>query len=202
MKPVDIADHSNLKKSNAFRKNIFDSIDFNCVKEQLNLTENGEIILLEVESGIIIGSAMSKCIKIEKYDFTNTLLDYGINEYDKTEDDVTCSKFYLQKFEPESKLVKNFLINDEIEEWCLLIPIIQIYPFTTYVYKYEHFIGDLKDTTCDVLSDDDVRIFSDKAVLVATEKDMELRKSETKELFAAATAKLHKLADCILNRVK
>jgi len=145
---------------------------------------------------------MSKCIKIEKYDFTNLLLDYGIDEYDKTEKDVICSKFLLQKLQPESKLVKISIIKHEVEKKCVSYPDVQIIPFTTSLHKYEISVGELKDTTCDVLSDEFVKIISYKAILVATEKDMELKKSESKDLFATVTEKLHKIADYILNRVK
>lgn len=199
MKPVEIPNHPYLKELNAFRKKIFDNINLNCFKDQLNLSENGEIVLLEVEAGIIIGSAMSKCIKIDKYDFTNTLLDYGINEYDRTEHDVSCLKYFLQTLEPESKFAKNSIVNEDLEQQCSFYPTILMYPFTTFLNKYKHLAGDLKDITCGVLSDKDVQIFSYKAVLIVTEKDMELKKSESEDLFAAVTEKLHKLVDCILS---
>ncbi|KAL7012476.1 hypothetical protein ACKWTF_014868 [Chironomus riparius] len=145
---------------------------------------------------------MSKCIKISQYDFANLLLDYGFDEDAKSEENVYCAKFNLQKLVSDSKIAKISVIKPEIENRCEYYSIISVYPFTSTIQMYQVLVGELQDTTCGSISQQFMKILAYKSLLIAVEKDQELKKIEIEELYANVEEKLSQFADCVLQRVK
>ncbi|KAL7012511.1 hypothetical protein ACKWTF_014896 [Chironomus riparius] len=171
------------------------AINHNCVKEKLNLPENGEKSLLKIESKVLLALAKSKCIKSDLIEFLEIFLKILVPNYFNTEENVVCIKLELQKLEPTSKLVENFTNNGtECSTYN------NIHPFGIYRWDYEMTVGLLNETTCGVLTEDIVNVIDYKTFLVANEINEELKRSEIQELFAMATEKLQELADCILKK--
>ena len=189
------------EKSNFYKKlvKVEDTVDQECVKEKINLRENGDKTLLEVEAKILITSIKSKCIKINTLEFANIFLDFSVDEHQKSKTYINCAMFALKKLDPTSKLAKNFTNNQESEESCKGFSS-EIYPFSKVVHRYQKSVSSLNVAACG-LSDNEVDLISNKIVLLAVEKDEELKNNEAKELFGIVTDKLHKLADCILKRL-
>lgn len=158
--------------------------------------------LLSAEAKIIIGSAMLKCIETNQYDFANLLIDYGFDFYEKSEKAVYCANYNLQKLKRDSKFARIYDRKPEFESKCQYYPIISIYPFTSIIHRYEDSVGELKDTACGIISKELVQIFSFEVLLVAIEKDKELKRIEIKEIFALINDKLPRFADCIIQRLK
>ncbi|KAL7012480.1 hypothetical protein ACKWTF_014872 [Chironomus riparius] len=180
-------------------KNLEDSIDQECVKEKLNLSENGNKALLEVEAKILITSVKSKCIKIDTLDFVNVFLDFAVKEHQKSKMYIQCAMSALKKLEPTTKLVPNFINVQESEKVCKGFSS-EIYPFEKDVTRYQKSVSSLNEAACR-LSDNEVDVISNKMILISVEEDEELKASEAKQLFGEVTAKLYKLADCILKRL-
>ena len=170
-----------------------DAIDTDCVKEKLNLPEFGDKTLLDVEADILIASAKSKCIKIDPIAFADLFVNFAAWDYESSD----CARHKLHELEPTSKLAQFTRIDKKLE--CKNYSS-RLDPYRTY--RYEASIGRLNESTCGVLNKENVDIISHKTLLISLEKDEELKKIEMKERFALATEKLHKLADCVLERLK
>lgn len=170
-----------------------DTIDGECVKEKLNLPENGRKAVLEFEATILIASAKSKCIKTSIFDFGETFLNFTVRQRPTTEDYIFCTKYKLQKLESTNAIEEN-------EKRCEN-HYIYIDDYTMLEWKYDRANGPLNETTCGAFTHDIVEIISYKTALLAVEEDKDLKENNMKELFTYATDKLHKLGDCILERI-
>jgi hypothetical protein len=175
------------------------TIDYDCVKEKLNLPENGDKILLEVEAFILIASAKSKCIRVDLPEFSELFIDYAVDNRQRYDAHFFCAREKLEKLEPTSKLVVMTSYDKSEESDCDYRSIL-IHAFHDGSYKLA--VGRFNETSCGVLTDDIVKVIIYKTTLLASVKDKELKSSETKDLFNYATGKLHNLADCILDRIK
>ncbi|XP_070489865.1 balbiani ring A 67 kDa protein-like [Chironomus tepperi] len=176
-------------------------INYDCVKEKLNLPENGENALLEVEAKIVIASAKSKCITVDSLEFSELFMDFAIENDQRSERYYSCAKYKLHNIEPTSKLAINYAKDEFNEKFCKNYDI-QIPVLSNLAFSYDMKIGELNETTCGVMSFDIYNEISIKTTLLFNEKDKDIRITETKNLFNYATDKLHKLADCILERIK
>jgi hypothetical protein len=184
-------------------KKVEADIDQECVKEKLNLPENGAKAFTKAEATLIIASAKIKCIKVDSTTFLDDFLKYAVPKTHIKQSDVTCAKYYLQKVEPTSKLAKLPRSDRDYEEYCTrsFLQTLQIYPD----YGLDRYIGKeaiLNESTCGLLTEQDVYINKHKTILLAFEMDEELKKSEGSALFAEVTDKLQKISDCFFERVK
>lgn len=100
------------------RAKIEETIDHNCVKEKLNLAENGFSVLLKVEADILIVSAKSKCIKIDTINFAETFLNFTVEAHNKKEKMVNCAKYKLYEFESTSVLDEKSKNDQDYEINC------------------------------------------------------------------------------------
>jgi len=178
-----------------------ETIDYNCVKEKLNLPENGEIVLPEAEARILIASAKSKCIKVDPVEFSNLFIDFAIERGYKLDRYYVCAKFKLQELEPTSKLAVTSSSDELHKEHCSYYDI-NLQPYSVPTWTYKEQVGRLNETTCGVVTDEFEDLISLKTVLVFDEQDKELKVRETMKLFNEISEKLQKLSDCILKRIK
>ena len=177
-------------------KKLESDIDQECVREKLNLLENGSKALLKLEATLIIASAKTKCIKVDTTIFFDDFLKYAMPKTDFSDRIVTCAKYKLQRIEPTSKLAKLPSSDRDYEKYCKR-SLGQPYPYTMLNYN----IGSgakLNELTCGVFTKQDVDVIKYKTMLLAIEKDEEIKKSEVKALLAEVTDKLQKLSDCFL----
>lgn len=198
---ADTNSDNNLKTSLKKLTKLIDNVDNTCTKQELGLEENGNQTLLPVESTILIASAMSKCIKIDHFDFSNLFLDFAIQDYYKSSESIYCTQYHLQKLEPESKLARISKFTDEFKLKCLFYGRVNIHSFSDTINSLEKSVGNL-DGTCAEVSDEFRTLVSYKALLLASEQNEELKRSEMKNLFDNVTNKLHIIANCILSKVK
>ena len=175
------------------------TIDYNCVKEKLNLPEFGDKLLLEVEALILIASAKSKCIKVDLQEFSELFIDFTFDEGFRYDAHFFCARQKLYELEPTSKLAV-MTSYDKSDVFDCDYRSISLNSF--YNEDYNDAVGRFNETTCGVLTDDIVNVIIYKTTLLADLKNKELKISETKDLFKYATSKLHKLADCVLERIK
>ena len=170
-----------------------ETIDQDCVKEKLNLPENGHKALLEVEAIILITSAKSKCIK-NIFDFGEAFLNLVVQESQRTEDHVSCARYRLQYQESTTAT----LSSDENDEYyrCLGYNTdIDAYAIPEWAFERENESG------CGAFSYDTIERISCRSILLTIEKDEELKKKNMKEVFKYASENLQKLADCTLARI-
>ncbi|KAL7037943.1 hypothetical protein ACKWTF_009405 [Chironomus riparius] len=173
------------------------NVDSECIKEKLKLSEFGTTTLLQEEAAILIASAKSKCNLIN----FRGILKSIINSADGRSWDSRCSKYYLHKLEPTSKLA-NYSNDDSenIEDSCKNYKPL-IYLYRTLVTKYENAIGKLSETTCGLVTDEFLKAISYKTILLNAEEDEAIKNSEMEELLSSVIEKLHRLADCVLKNV-
>ncbi|CAG9805776.1 unnamed protein product [Chironomus riparius] len=173
------------------------NVDSECIKEKLKLTEFGNTTLLQEEAAIFIASAKSKCNLIN----FKSILKSIINSVDGRSWDSGCSKYYLHKLEPTSKLA-NYSNDDSenIEDSCKNYEPL-IYLYRTINIKYENAIGKLTETTCGLVTDEFLKAISYKTILLKVEEDEAIKNSGMEELLSSVIEKLHRLADCVLKNV-
>jgi hypothetical protein len=175
--------------------------DHECVKEKLNLPENGAKTLLKVEATLIIAASKSKCIKVDTTTFIDDFLNFVVAKHQLSDKKVECASYKLQKIEPTSKLVRTPNNDKDYEKFCEYFHE-KISQYATIFYNYENIVGKMNESTCGVFTKQDMDAISFKTMLLANEKDEELKKSEGSALFADIINKLQKLSDCIYERIK
>jgi len=178
-----------------------ETIDYDCVKEKLNLPENGDLALIEVEATIIIASAKAKCIKVDPVEFSDLFFDFAVEDGQRNAIPFACAKYKLQRLEPTSKLAVTSSSDESRKKHCRHVTI-SLHPYSIPMWAYTDQVGALSETTCGVMTGEIFDIISLKTMLVFSEKDKNLKINETKELFRFVTDKLHKLADCFLERIR
>ena len=179
-----------------------EAIDYDCAKKNMNLAENGDKSLLYIEAIFLFASANSKCIKIDPIEFSELFLDLSVAKDERSEDYVACAKYELQNLEPTSKLAKISSIDEVHKNNCSHFDIsLHTYNAPLLLYRERVYLK-LNETTCGVVTQEFIDVITYKTILLASEKDEELRNSEISELFTTVTGKLHKLADCILERIQ
>ncbi|KAL7012478.1 hypothetical protein ACKWTF_014870 [Chironomus riparius] len=188
IKSIKVEDH--------ITKKVEADIDQSCVKQKLNLPENGAKTLIKVEATLIIAAAKARCITVDKTIFLDDFLKYAIPKNELSDQIVTCAKYKLHKIEPTSKLAKLSKNDQDYEKYCDYSDR-QTYPYT--ILKYNIGSGaNLNKSTCGVFTEQDVEVNKYKTILLANETDEELKKSEGEALLADVTDKLQRLSDCIL----
>ena len=175
------------------------AIDHNCVKEKLNLSENGDKAFVEPEATILIASAKSKCINVDPLEFSNLFIDFALEDGHRHERYYSCARYNLQKLEPTSKLAVTSSSDEGNEKYCRHVGI-SLHPYSIPSIGYEDSVGPFERTTCGVLTGEIEDVVTLKTMLLYDVKDKELKINETKDLYNLVTDKLHKLADCILER--
>ena len=133
-------------------------------------------------------------------EFVDNFLKFAIEDEQKTETYVNCAMIKLKKLDSTSKLARNVINDQNSEERCKYYSTV-IYPYSNIIERFKRSVGALNETTCGSLSDAEIDLFTVKTLLIAVEKDEELKKSEAEKVFAVLTEKLHKLADCVLKRL-
>jgi len=88
-----------IPETNAYKKYI-KNINFDCLKEKLNLPENGGKSVTKLEGRIVVSSAYLKCFQEDEVELLNFLtIELGLN---KDEELNTCTQLKLTKFDPTS----------------------------------------------------------------------------------------------------
>ena len=181
--------------------NIENDTEYDCVKEKLKISDFGNKTLLKEEASILIASAKSKCSVLEFKSLLKTFFESVVEESRKSFYHIMCSKYKLQKSELTTRLA-NFS-NEDIEyilERCENYKS-NIRYYSTILYKYEKAVGKINETTCGLLTYEDLNIISYKTFLLDAEEDETVKSSEMEELVSSVIEKLHRLADCILKNV-
>jgi hypothetical protein len=174
-----------------------EAIDQECIKEKLNLPQNGHKAIMEHEATVLIVSAKSKCIKTSLFDFGEAFLKFVVPKSDRTENDTFCVKYKLKNLESNATLSNNDDEKTRCEHYLFEI---NIYSSLQWDYAKEN--GHIIESTCEVFTYDIVDMISYRTLLLSVEKDKDIKENGMKELFEYATDKLHKLADCILERIE
>lgn len=175
-----------------------DSFDYDCVREKVNLPQNGAITLLEIEARIIIASAMSKCIKYDILEFSEIFFNLEVSANARTEESIACANFKIENPEasskPESNSVNDF---DDLNACNVYFEFLD-----DPLYKYESSVNKLNESSCGTLTKIDVDAIKYKIILLASDEDQESKYKNIKILFENAVEKLHEFADCVLKSVK
>lgn len=182
-------------------KKLVDNIDVECTKDKLNLLENGDLTLLYNDATILIVSAMSKCIKIDQFEFSKLFLDFVVDQDQKSEESVYCSKVNLKELEPSSELAQISKVRREYDRECQFYSHPDIHQYSITLYGLEKSFGGLTGT-CFEIPKKFENLISLKTIVLASENNKELKKREAKKVFASMTEKLDKLANCVLEKVK
>ena len=106
-----------LEKLNEKKKGTLDevdSMDMDCVKAFFKFPENQKMILNEMEQMVFIMGAKLKCSNEE------LSLQFNITSFEKegTRLYLNCLKYHLQVLEPTSKLIENFVIDEDDIKKC------------------------------------------------------------------------------------
>lgn len=134
-------------------------------------------------------------------EFVDNFLKFAIDDDQKSETYVNCAMIELKKLDPTSKLARNVINEQNSDMKCKYYSTV-IHPYANILERYKRAVGDLNEATCGgALSDAEMDLITVKTLLIAVEKDEELKNSEAEKLFAVSTEKLHKIADCILKRL-
>lgn len=174
-------------------------IDSKCVKEKLNLDIYGDIQLVDVEDRIILASAELKCLKTDLNNFSKLFLDFIAKTYFVSKNFIPDSSYVLSKLEPNYELVKNYNGSSKIsvDEYVAY--------FTEYrepYFDFKDLVGTMEEATCGVFLKYDYIKYTLKLDLLAFEENEEIRLNELKKLANEVTPKIHKIADCLIAKLK
>lgn len=175
------------------------NIDFNCINDELKVSENGDKILNVAQMATLGMIGITKCQKdkseLEVIDeYLQTAMDLYqlvLLAYDRS-----CFIKELQKIEPSSKLVENF---DENEDQCAdAVDFERISKKKAGITRYA---GDISSFTCDNIELEEVIKFELKLVIIASESDEELKKSEVEKLKSTLKQKADAVFECVLSKL-
>lgn len=172
--------------------------DKNCIKNYLNISENGRLVVDNTEQIIISTAAILKCSKNQD-EYIKYLLN--IEFAGQRNNDIDCVKRALQKLDPTSILIQNFTSNlneTEIKKCKNKIP-----DFTATDKKLQRDIGGLNFFTCGAITKaEELFTIAFKVVLlVLDELDSIVKETETNKIIEISKPLILATADCIMNRI-
>lgn len=172
-------------------------INYECIGDKINLTENGEKLVTMHEGQIVFLSAYLKCFDDDEVEFLNFFITQrGINQ---KVDLVDCAKLKLQELEPNSNLLENFdasSFNTSMILFCEYINNDE--NFDVIFSASEEVLGPLDKFTCGAISKLDVIKFIINIQVVPFETREEVRIPKMKEMVDIFKTKIIKTADCIV----
>jgi len=183
----------------------FSSIqNFDCIKEKLKLSETGDKELSSIETQFLLAKAAIECSNRSESEFLKIHLNKFSELLSSTleHDDIQCTKFALQKLDPNSKFLENFDENsmtDEKQEACEE----RVSRDKSGLQKDLNIIKieDISKFTCINLNVDTIYKYMSKFTLIAVESDEQLKDSEMDKLIEAIVKKSDEIFECRINNL-
>lgn len=172
------------------------NVNVDCVRNFFNLPQNDKMIVGELETKIFSVAAPLKCSDEDEF------LIYVIDRFvpDFKGDGKDCLKWKLKQLEPESKLFKNFELDDEKVQNCKQF--FSADSFEKMQKKLERDVGPLSEFTCGaVISVLDYVMLIGKASIIEHEGiNKELKDEEMGKLKEYFKEKIFTTVNCIIKR--
>ena len=118
------------------------NVNVDCVRNFFNLPQNDKMIVGELETKIFSVAAPLKCS--DEDEFLIYIMNRFVPDFSGSGQD--CLKWKLKQFEPESKLFKNFELDDENVQECKQF--FSADSIERMQKKFEREVGSLSEFTC------------------------------------------------------
>jgi hypothetical protein len=177
-----------------------EKINLECIKEKVNVAENGEKLVTIYEGQIIMLAAYLNCFEGDEAEFVNFMTTQG-GIHIKHAEFVACGKLKLQKFEPNSILLDNFdskAVNSSMTLMCGYINSDEELDNT--ISKVEAVVGPIDKFTCGAVTKNDVVKFMVNIYVVPHETRAEVKTQKMQEMIDTFKAKITKISDCIISK--
>lgn len=188
-------------KINKFLKNL----NFDCVKEQLKLTKNGNKKLTNIEMVILITKSVTVCSGRESNDFWKTFIEefFPKRQFKMNVNDQQCVKLHLYRQDPEWSLIKDFNINSMSEAQIQECDEEIKEKDSHLEEKIEMIIdgSDLSAITCEVLDLAKVKTIMYKMALIASTDGTEAVKLEEDKLPKLFSDLVDQVFNCLMSKL-
>lgn len=188
-------------KINKFLKNL----NFDCVKEQLKLTKNGNKKLTNIEMVILITKSVTVCSGRDSNDFWKTFIEeiFPKRKFKMNVNDQQCVKLHLYRQDPEWSLIKDFNINSMSEAQIQECDEEIKEKDSHLEEKIEMIIdgSDLSAITCEVLDLAKVKTIMYKMALIASTDGTEAVKLEEDKLPKLFSDLVDQVFNCLMSKL-